>query len=179
MYWYEWIDMILSIFWVHLFFPLALMEIASNIKFNCRCMPGLITKAFHSRHIAASHWPKCLWLALVGLYVGSSNDKERNYWETAWLNSNSTTCLTMNMMKMRMKLQMLHFMARLCSWISTSQNLTRKKWLWDCREERQRGKRGEVKAKVITPEKILPYKCCLPSFYISRKKDFDTDVLFN
>ncbi len=32
---------------------------------------------------------------------------------------------------------------------------------------------------VITPEKIVPYKCCLPSSNISVEKDFDTDVLFN
>ncbi len=42
--------------------------------------------------------------------------------------------------------------------------------------------RGELEAtetKVITPGKIVPYKCCLPSSSISVKKDFDTDFLFN
>ncbi len=32
--------------------------------------------------------------------------------------------------------------------------------------------------KVITPVKVVPYKCCLPSSNTS-VKDFDTDVLFN
>ncbi len=36
-----------------------------------------------------------------------------------------------------------------------------------------------VKIKVITPGKIVPYKCCLPSWNISMKKGFNTDVLFD
>ncbi len=32
---------------------------------------------------------------------------------------------------------------------------------------------------VITPGKIVPYKCCLPCSKISAKTDFDTDVLYN
>ncbi len=38
---------------------------------------------------------------------------------------------------------------------------------------------GAVETKVIMPEKIVPYKCCLPSWNISVKRDFDTDVLLN
>ncbi len=33
--------------------------------------------------------------------------------------------------------------------------------------------------KRFLPGKIVPSKCCLPSWNISLKKDFDTDVLFN
>ncbi len=36
-----------------------------------------------------------------------------------------------------------------------------------------------MEIKVITPGKIVPYKCCLPNSNISVKKDLDTDVLFN
>ncbi len=43
---------------------------------------------------------------------------------------------------------------------------------------RERGKPGAVKTKVITPGKIVPSKCCLPSSIIGVEKDFDTDVPF-
>ncbi len=33
--------------------------------------------------------------------------------------------------------------------------------------------------KVVTPGKIVPYKCCLPSSGISMMKDFHTDDLKN
>ncbi len=36
-----------------------------------------------------------------------------------------------------------------------------------------------METQVITPGKIVPSKCCLPTWNISVKKDFDTDVLFN
>ncbi len=38
-------------------------------------------------------------------------------------------------------------------------------------------KRGAMETKVITPGKVVPYKCCLPNLNVSVKKDFDTDVL--
>ncbi len=34
-----------------------------------------------------------------------------------------------------------------------------------------------METAVSTPEKIVPYKCCLPGSNFSVKKDFDTDVL--
>ncbi len=34
-----------------------------------------------------------------------------------------------------------------------------------------------MQINVITPGKVVPYKCCLPSSSISMKKDFDTDEL--
>ncbi len=42
--------------------------------------------------------------------------------------------------------------------------------------ERERGEPGAGETKVITPGKIVPFKCCLPGPNISMKKDFDTDV---
>ncbi len=33
-----------------------------------------------------------------------------------------------------------------------------------------------METKVITPRKIVPYKCCLPSSNISVKKDFNKDI---
>ncbi len=45
--------------------------------------------------------------------------------------------------------------------------------------EQERERREEPRAtenEVITPGKIVPYKCCLPNSNIS-EKDFDTDVL--
>ncbi len=44
------------------------------------------------------------------------------------------------------------------------------------KRERERLGPGTTEIKVITPEKIVPYKCCLPSSDISMKRDFDTDV---
>ncbi len=41
--------------------------------------------------------------------------------------------------------------------------------------ERERGESGAVEVKVITPKKIVPHKCRLPSSNISVKKVFDTD----
>ncbi len=52
-------------------------------------------------------------------------------------------------------------------------------FIWLKIAKRERGEQGAVKIKVITPGKIVPYKCCLPSSNISVKKDFDIDVLFN
>ncbi len=45
--------------------------------------------------------------------------------------------------------------------------------------ERERGQPGATETKVVTPGKIVPYKCCLPGSNFSMKTDFDTDVLFN
>ncbi len=45
--------------------------------------------------------------------------------------------------------------------------------------ERKRGELGAGETKVITPGKIVPCKCCLPSTNISMKRDFDTDLLLN
>ncbi len=75
----------------------------------------------------------------------------------------------MSKMRTWMKLQMLHCMARLWSPIVISQSTLRKKWL----------EAGAVETEVITPGKIVPSKCCLPSWNISVKKNFNTDVLFN
>ncbi len=36
---------------------------------------------------------------------------------------------------------------------------------------------GVIETKLITPEKIVPYKCCLPNSNISIKKDFYTDFI--
>ncbi len=44
---------------------------------------------------------------------------------------------------------------------------------------RDRGDPGPVETKVITAGKIVPSKRCLPSWNISVKMDFDTDILFN
>ncbi len=41
--------------------------------------------------------------------------------------------------------------------------------------ERDR-ERGAVQMKVMTPGKIVPYKCSLPSSNISVMKNFDTDA---
>ncbi len=38
---------------------------------------------------------------------------------------------------------------------------------------------GAIETKVITPGKIVPYKCCLPSSNISVKEDFNKNGLFN
>ncbi len=40
--------------------------------------------------------------------------------------------------------------------------------------EREREEPGAVKPEVLTPGKIVPPKCCLPSWNISMKRDFDT-----
>ncbi len=45
--------------------------------------------------------------------------------------------------------------------------------------ERERGEPEATGPKVITPEKIVPNKCCLPRLNISVKKDVDTDVPYN
>ncbi len=45
-------------------------------------------------------------------------------------------------------------------------------FIWSKTAERERGE-----LKVITPGKIVPYKCCLSSWNISAKKDFYTDIL--
>ncbi len=47
------------------------------------------------------------------------------------------------------------------------------------RERERERERGAVNMKIITPEKIVPYKCCLLSLNISVKMDFDMDFLFN
>ncbi len=36
-----------------------------------------------------------------------------------------------------------------------------------------------METKVITPGKIVPNECCLPSSNVSVKRDFDADILFN
>ncbi len=43
--------------------------------------------------------------------------------------------------------------------------------------KREREELGAVETKVIRPGKTVPYKCCLPSWNISVRTDFDTDVL--
>ncbi len=45
--------------------------------------------------------------------------------------------------------------------------------------ERESRELGAIETKLIALEKIVPYKCCLPSSNIGVKKDFDTDILFN
>ncbi len=53
-------------------------------------------------------------------------------------------------------------------------------FVWLKLAERKRERETEaVEMKVITPGKIVPYKCCLPSSNISMRKDFETDVIFN
>ncbi len=55
-------------------------------------------------------------------------------------------------------------------------------FIWSKIAEREREEReepGATEIKVITPGKIVPYKCCLPSLNISVMKDFHTDALFN
>ncbi len=48
-----------------------------------------------------------------------------------------------------------------------------------CVCERERVEPGAVETKLIMPRKIVPSKCSLPSWNISVKKDFDTDVHLN
>ncbi len=45
--------------------------------------------------------------------------------------------------------------------------------------ERDRGEPEAGETKVITPGKIVPYKCCPPGLNVRVRKDFDTDTLFN
>ncbi len=45
------------------------------------------------------------------------------------------------------------------------------------KRKRERGEPGAVEMKVITPGKIVPHKCCLPSLNIGVKTDFDTDIV--
>ncbi len=52
-------------------------------------------------------------------------------------------------------------------------------FIWSEITEREKMELGAVETKVITPGKIVPYECCLPSWNISVKKNFDTDVPFN
>ncbi len=42
--------------------------------------------------------------------------------------------------------------------------------------EREGGEPRVMETKVITPGKIVPHKCCLPSSNFSMKKDFDRNV---
>ncbi len=42
---------------------------------------------------------------------------------------------------------------------------------------REKGELGAVETKVITPEKVVPYKCCLPSSNISLKTSFLTNLV--
>ncbi len=43
----------------------------------------------------------------------------------------------------------------------------------DQERERERGQLTAIKTKVITPRKIVLYKCCFPRTNISLKMDFD------
>ncbi len=40
---------------------------------------------------------------------------------------------------------------------------------------RERGELGAIEKKVISPGKIVPYKCCIPSSNIRVKEEFDTN----
>ncbi len=70
--------------------PSGLVNIAANINFNSRRTPGLITRTVYTRKIATSHWPKCLWLALVELYNKEKVKANKDIIEEL-LNNYSTT----------------------------------------------------------------------------------------